>query len=313
MKNMARILIAGVCLLSLDCTNPIKALNDKFNKAPEISAITRAIKANLCLGYAANCAMDAMNNRLSAGVSVVRSSDSFPCYGIVSISVSKAHPLPAGGDSTGTIQVIGLWSDTETAVMTVFFTNTNIKDGTFTLKNAAFVPVVRDTGGTMVVFASEDINADSATVATAEITDSMVSVKISGMPSSLPTDSAVAVNQKAWITVVKEPSGYSLGGETYGLYGASQYLGVSTSTTEIVQAVMLDVRVSPFACRRNPSSGIAMIRNIRISSPGSVSGIELGTTVLTFKSACSGQASITLATGVYVARTGSTAAIDLDR
>jgi hypothetical protein len=313
MKNPAWLLAALACLLSFDCSNPIKALNDKFNKAPEISAITRAIKANLCLGYAANCAMDAMDNRLSAGVTVVRSSNSFPCNAIVSINVNKAHPLPSGGDSTGTIQVIGLWSDTESAVMTVFFTNTNIKDGTFTLKNAAFVPVVRDTGGTMVVFASEDINADSATVATVAITDSMVRVKLKGMPSSLPTDSAVAVNQKAWITVVKEPSGYSLGSETYGLYGASQYLGVSTSTTEVVQAVMLDVRVSPGTCRRNPASGIAMIRNIRISSPGSISGIELGTTVLTFKTACTGQAAITLATGVYVARTGSTAAINLDR
>ena len=165
----------------------------------------------------------------------------------------------------------------------------------------------------MVVFASEDINADSTTVVTTKITDSMFSVKIAGMPSSLPTDSAVAVNQKAWITVVKEPSGYSLGSETYGLYGASQYLGVSTSTTEIVQAVMLDVRVSPGACRRNPASGIAMIRNIRISSPGSISGIELGTTILTFKTACSGQATITLATGVYVARTGSTTELNLDR
>jgi hypothetical protein len=316
MHNIARIPVIGVCLLSLNCSNPIKNLENKFNKAPEIAAVTRAIKACTPLAYAANCAMDAMVHRPGPGVTVTaRDVDSFPCNAIVSIAVSKAHPLPVGGDSTGTIKVLGLWPDSETAVMTVFFTNTNVKDGTFILMNAAFVPVTRDTGGTMVVFASEDVNADSATIVTTHITDSMVTIKLSGMPSSLPTDSSVAVNQKAWITVVKERAGDSLGSETYDLYGASQYLGVNASTVEVIEAVMLAVRLAPATCRKNPLSGYAMIRDVKIQGSGSNSNsdIELGTTILTFNNACSGNATITLATGVYLARTGSTAALNLDR
>jgi hypothetical protein len=259
--------------------------------------------------------MDAMVNSRIPGVIVARDVDSFPCNAWISIQVSKAHPLPVGGDSTGTVEVIGLWTDTGTAVMCVFFTNTNVKDSTFTLKNAAFVPVVRDTGGTTVVFASEDINADSAAVVSTRITDSMVTIKIAGMPSSLPTDSSVAVNQKAWITVVKEPAGYSLGGETYDLYGASQYLGVSPSTVEVVDAVMLDVHLTPSVCRKNPLSGYAMIRDIKIqgTNTNSNSGTELGTTILSFGATCNGNAAITLATGVYLARTGTSAAINLDK
>ena len=316
MKNKIRILAIGMCFLSFQCSNPIKTLTEKFNKAPEISAVTRAIKACLPLGYAANCAMDAMKNPNLPGVIVARDVDSFPCNAWVSIQVSKAHPLPVGGDSAGTIEILGLWADTGSAVMCVFFTNTNVKDGTFTLKNAAFVPVVRDTSGTMVVFASEDINADSATIVATQITDSMVTVKIKGMPSSLPTDSAIAVNQKAWITVVKEPAaGSVLGGETYDLYGASQYLGVSPSTVEVIDAVMLQVRVAPALCRKNPQSGYAMIRDVKIqgANANGNSDIELGTTILSFGTACSGNATITLATGVYLARTGSSAAINLDR
>jgi hypothetical protein len=312
MKNMIYCTAVFLCLLSFTCTNPVKDLTNQFNKAPEIAAITRAIKACLPVGYAANCAMDAMNHRIGPGVSVARDVDSFPCNAIVSIAVSKAHPLPVGGDSTGAIKVLGLWADSETAVMTVFFTNTNVAEGTFILKNAAFVPVTRDTSGTMVVFASEDVNADSATVVTTTITDSMVTVRLTGMPSSLPTDSSVAVNQKAWITIVKEPpAGYSLGGETYELYGASQYLGVSPSTVEVIQAVMLDAKLTPSVCRKNPVSGVAMIRDIKIQ--GTNSNIELGTTILQFNNTCNGSVKIPLATGVYLGRTGSTAALNLDR
>jgi hypothetical protein len=315
MEKIARILLFGACSISLNCSNPVKTLIAQFNKTPDIPAVTRAIKACLPLGYAANCAMDAMAGRTIPGVIVARDVDSFPCNAWVSIQVSKAHPLPVGGDSTGTIGVFGLWADTGSAVMCVFFTNTNISDGTFTLKNAAFVPVTRDTSGTMVVFASEDINADSATIVTTKITDSMVTVKLSGMPSSLPTDSAVAVNQKAWITIVKEPiAGYALGGETYDLYGASQYLGVSPSTVEVIDAVMLDVQLTPGVCRKNPRSGYAIIRDIKIQGANTNnSEVELGTTILSFGATCNGNATITLATGVYLARTGSSAAMNLDR
>jgi hypothetical protein len=304
--------VIAASLLSLTCSNPIKNIVNQFNKPPDTPAIVRAIKASLTLGYAANSAMDALVNRAGPGVSVSRDADSFPCNAIVSIVVSKAHPLPVGGDSTGTMRVVGFWPDSQTALMTVFFTNTNVSDGTFILKNVAFVPVTRDSGSTMVVFASEDVNADSATVVTTKITDSMVTVKISGMPDALPTDSAVAVNQKAWITIVKEPAaGYSLGNETYDLYGASQYLGVSPSTIEVIQAVMVAVEVTPGVCRKNPVSGYAMIRDMKIQ--GTNSDIELGTTLLSFANTCNGSAKIPLATGVYLGRTGSSVALNLDR
>jgi len=316
MNNVPRILVITAILLSFTCSNPVKNLTEKFYKVPEIAAVTRAIKACLPLAYAANCAMDAVGKRPGAGVTMIPATvDSFPFSAVVSIYVSKAHPLPVGGDSTGEIQVLGLWSSKTSAVMTVFFTNTNVKDGTFILKNAAFVPVSRDTGGTMVVFASEDINADSATTVATKITDSMVAVKIAGLPSSLPTDSSVAVNQKAWITMVKEPAGSSLGGETYELYGASQYLGVNPSTVEVIQAVMLDVLLKPATCRKNPQSGYAMIRDMKIqgTNTNNNSDIELGTTILSFATTCNGSASIPLATGVYLGRTGSSVALNLDQ
>jgi hypothetical protein len=311
MNAAKRLPVIAVFLLFLTCSNPVKDLTNQFDRMPEIPAIVRAIKASTTLGYAANSAMDAIVNRPGPGVSVSRDADSFPCNAIVSIAVSKAHPLPVGGDSTGTMRVVGFWPDSQTALMTVFFTNTNVADGTFILKNVAFVPVTRDTGGTTVVFASEDVNADSATVVTTKITDSMVTVKLAGVPDALPTDSALAVNQKAWITVVKEPkASYSLGSETYDLYGASQYLGVSPSTIEVIQAVMVAVEMSPGVCRRNPVSGYAMIRDMKIQ--GTNSDIELGTTLLSFANTCNGSAKIPLATGVYLGRTGSAAALNLD-
>jgi hypothetical protein len=316
MKKKQLVLVLSIPLLLFSaCTNPLQNIIDLFNKTPEIDAFTRAVKVSLPLAYAASVAMDAMNGAVIPGVTVLRTSpDSFPCTAIVTIAVNSSHPLPVGSTSVnGDMMVAALWSDSNAAVGSVFFTNTNIKDGTFTLKNVAFVPMVRDTSGTMVVFASEDVNADSAATlsATLALTDAAVKLQLDGLPTSLPTDSSVAVNQTAWITIAKRPAGGAPGSETYSLLGASQRLGVSPSTTEVVQAVMLGVKMTPSVCRLNPDSGYAMIRDIKIQ--GANSNIEMGTTILTFKSACDGRATILLATGNYLAKTGSTVPLNLDK
>jgi hypothetical protein len=308
--------IAFVCcfLVFVFCNNAVQNILNQFNKPPDIAAFTRAVKVNLPLAYAANIAMEAMNKTIAPGVTVIRPpNDSFPCTAIVYIPVDRIHPLPVGKDTAGAMMVMGLWADSTTALVTVFFTQTNISDGTFLLRDVSFVPVIHDTSGTMVVFASEDVNTgmDSSFVMNAKL-DSILTVKLQGVPTSLPSDSALAVNQKAWITLAKRPAGTEFGNETYSMYGASQYLGIQSSTTEIIQAVMVDVRMTPHLCRLNPDSGYAMIRDMKIQSQGG-SNSELGTTVLSFKPACSGQATILLATGEYLARTGSTIALNLDR
>jgi hypothetical protein len=321
-KKQAVLILAMPLLLFFSCTNPLQKIIDQFNRTPEIDAFTKAVKVSLPLAYAANIAMDAVNGTVLPGVTVVRTPpnpDSFPCNAIVSIAVNPTHPLPVGPTTVnGAMVVAALWSDSNTAVGSVFFTNTNIKDGTFSLKDVAFVPMVRDTGGTMVVFASEDVNADSAATfsATLTLSDSAAKVKLGGIPVSLPTDSAVAVNQKAWITIARRPAGGALGSETYSLLGASQSLGVNPSKTEVIQAVMLNVKMTPSLCRLNPLAssdltGYAMIRDIKIQ--GANSDIEMGTTILTFGSACNGRGIIRLATGCYVMKTGSTVPLYLDR
>lgn len=312
-KSMAVMLLS--CLLAITCCiNPIQKVIDQFNKPPDIAAFTRAVKVNLPLAYAASIAMEVMNKSTVAGVTLARTNDSFPCNAIVTIPVNRSNPLPVGSDTvTGSMMVAGLWADSNTAVASVFFTHTNIRDGTFELRDVAFVPITRDSSGIMVVFASEDVNADSSVVMTTTITDSLFNVKFQGIPDSLPTDSSLAVHQNAWITIAQRPAGAAIGRETYTLYGASQYLGVSSSTTEVIEAVMVGVKMTPFACRANPDSGYAMVRDIKIQDANHSSDIDLGTTVLTFKTACTGQATILLATGEYLARTGSTIALNLDR
>jgi hypothetical protein len=289
-------------------TNPFEKLNDLFNKAPDIGAVTRAIKVSMPLSYAANVAMDAANKRAFAGVSCSPGfGDTFPFSAIVTIPISKAHPLPVGKDTSGYMVALGLWSSRNYAVISVFFANKSIKDGTFTLANVAFVPVQRDSSGTTVVFASEDVNMDSTMIVTATLTDSIVNVKLQGIPTTLPTDSALAVNQKAWIVVV------SPDGTRYSMYGASQYIGIDPSTTELIQAVMIGAVIKPSSCRLNPLEGYALIRDIRIKDTQTNSSVELGTTWLTFNNSCSGTATITVATGVYLARTGSTTALNLEK
>jgi hypothetical protein len=302
-------------LLSCACVNQVNNVVQQFNKAPQIDAFTKAVKVCLPLAYASNVAMDAVNEVVTPGVSVSRTPpDSFPCNAVIRIAVDNAHPLPVGSDTVnGSMTVIGFWSDSNTALASVFFTKTNLNDGTFTLQDVAFVPVTRDTSGTMVVFASEDVNADSSLTVNTKITDSLITVKFSEIPLTLPTDSSVAVNQKAWIAIAKRPAGAGLGGEIYTMYGASQYLGVSPSTTEMIQAVMIAVTMTPLSCRRNPWGGYAMVRDLRIQGSDNNSSVDLGTVVLTFGAACTGTVKIPIATGEYLGRIGSNVALNLDR
>lgn len=313
-KRIVLCIVFVLLAFSSDCINPLQQLNNMFNKAPDIAAVTRTIKVSLPLAYAANVALDAVNKQAFSGVTMNPSlGDTFPYSGMVTIPISKAHPLPVGLDSSGTIVVLGLWSSRNEGVMSVFFTSRNIKDGTFTLANIAFVPAQRDsiTGATTVVFAAEDINADSTTVVTTKITDSLVAVKLQGIPLTLPTDSNLAVTQKAWIVVVSPNP--DPGAATYSLYGAGQYIGVQPSTTELVQAAMVNVVFTPDTCRHNPISGYALINDLKILNSQTNSTEQMGSTVLTFNKGCSGSATITLATGVYLARTGSSAALNLDQ
>jgi hypothetical protein len=318
MKKKQLILVLAIPLLLFSaCTNPLQDIIDQFNKSPDIGSFTRAVKVSLPLAYAASVAMDAMKGVVIPGVTVVRPpSDSFPCMAIVRIAVNPSHPLPIGSTSvTGDMMVTGLFADTNTAVVSVFFTQTNIRDGTFLLKDVAFVPVTRDDSlGTMVVFASEDVNMDSSIIMNTTITPSFFASRFQGLPTPV-TDSSIAVHQQAWITYAKRQPQASLGSETYTLYGASQSIGLNPSATEVIQMVMLAVQMKPSVCRLNPlestlSSGYAMIRDLKINGN---SDIEMGTTILSFKNACSGTATILLATGNYIAKTGSTVALNLDK
>ena len=318
MKKKQFVLLLAISLLLFSaCTNPLQDIIDRFNKTPEIDAFTKAVKVSMPLAYAANIAMDAMNGAVIPGVTVLRTSpDSFPCTAIVRIAVNPSHPLPIGSTSVnGDMMVAGLFADSNTAVVSVFFTQTNIRDGTFLLKDVAFVPVTRDDSlGTMVVFASEDVNMDSSIIMNTTITPSFFASRFQGLPTAV-TDSSIAVHQKAWITFAKRQPQASLGSETYTLYGASQSIGLNPSATEVIQMVMLAVQMKPSDCRLNPlestlSSGYAMIRDLKINGN---SDTEMGTTILSFKSACDGKATILLATGNYIAKTGSTVALNLDK
>ncbi len=284
-----RIALVFACILfaGVSCLNPVEKVIQQFNKPPDISAFTRAVKVCLPLGYAAQIAMDAVNGKIAPGVTVTPKPDSFPFTAIVRIPVDRSHPLPAGSDTVnGSLMVAGLFSDSNTALVSVFFTQTNVHDGTFLVKDVAFVPVVRDTLGTMVVFASEDVNMDSSLVINTKLTDSLLSVKLKGVPTTLPTDSSLAVSQKAWITLVSRQAGAAVGSEAYTLYGASQYMGVTPSTTEVIQAVFVAVSLKPSACRRNPSAGYAMIQDIKVQESGHSSNTDMGTTLLTFGNSC---------------------------
>ncbi len=293
--------------------NRINNVVDIFKRKPEVEALREVIKTALPLGYAASCAMAVVSGETLSHVKIIEGVTSFPDHGLISIDISDEHRLPVGADTSGTIIVAGLWSSRDVAIFSVFFTDIDIEDGSFALSNISTFPAQRDTNGILIVYANEDVNSGSDTFMTVTLTEGEIHTELTRLETAPPIDSAVTLDQNAWIINVDfNATNNNFSDDIYNISGAGQYLAASVTDVSVVQLVMIDAAMSPTICRLNPTYGVAFIRNLDVSTGYSGNIPELGTTVLTFHSSCNGKVNATIATGVYVASTGSSFSLNLN-
>lgn len=286
-------------------------LKDKFNQRPEVEAVSEALKTVIPLGYAANLAMEAIAGNVAPHVTIVTNVGQFPGQGLIKIDISSAYPLPIGSDTSGTIFVAGLWSSVKQAIFSIFFVDLDITHGTFTLSKISTFPVIRDTtsDSILAVYAYEDVNAGSDTAMVVELSDSAVQAEFLRLNTAPPLDSAVALEQDAWIInvnnkgTVDDPDN-----DSYFISGARQYVEASPINASVIQLVMIGAGYTP-TIPLNPYEGRAVLRDIDVSQGNFP---ELGTAVLTFHSKNDGKVDVFIATGVYTGRTGSSLALNLD-
>jgi hypothetical protein len=304
--------IAGILFLLILCVHcqRFKKIKDAFSKKPEIAAASEVLKTAIPLGYAAACAMDAVAGDTAPGVGFIAGIGGYPGNGLLSISVSGSLPLPVGADTSGTIYVAGYWTSQDQAILSVFFTDLSVREGTFVLKNTATFPVQRDTSGFRIVYASEDVNSTADTSMTVTLTGQQMQFEWKKFEAVPPVDSAVGIDQNAWIIYVDTKGTPAIRtDDIYSVCGAGQYLAASVSGASVVQLVMIDVAYTP-AKRLNPYSGRGILRDIDIEDN---SLPELGTAVLWFHNKNDGRVDVPIATGVYIGSIGKSFALNLDK
>jgi hypothetical protein len=251
-------------------------------------------------------------------VTVVRngSDTSTGCF-LLNIIVDSTFPLPGNTRATGIITTAGIIVDNRTAIMTAVFSQLNVNQGSFVLRDISTFPAVIDSDiisgkrGLFVVYADIDVNAGSDTLLNIGISQGQITAELTKYQTMKSFDSGVTLAENAWIIRVDDNNTLSdASDDRYTVSGGGQYVEVSNSKNEIVQLAMINASMSP-SCKYNPTAGYALWQNV--GAGPLPSDLDIGHVFLTFHNTCDGNAHVTVATGVYIQSFGRDIALGLDR
>jgi hypothetical protein len=305
------VVLVTCIILNLQCRR-IQEVKDFFNREPEVSAVSKVLKTTIPVVYAANVAMAAVNGDTLPQVVFRQGFTSFPGNGILYITISPTYPLPIGSDNSGGILVVGMWSSKNNAILTVLFSDLNISQGTFQLNSINTFPVQRDGDSLLAVYADQDVNSVKDTFLVFSLSTGQIQTEYIRLLAEKPTDSAIVVEQNAWIIDVDtKGTPTNLNDDVYSLFGAGQYVEASVVNASVVQLVMMQTLFTP-AIPRNPYDGRGILRDIDVSTGNTGHLPELGTAVLTFHRTNDGKVDVLVATGVYIGSTGKSLPLHLD-
>lgn len=309
--GLCMITFAFCIVINLKCRR-IQDVKDLLSKEPEVAAVSKVLKTAIPIAYAVNVAMVAINGDTLPQVTFRQGFTGFPGKGVLYITVSPTYPLPVGSDNSGGILVAGLWSSKDNAVVTVLFSDLNISQGTFQLNSINTFPVQRDGDSLLAVYADQDVNSVKDTFLVFNLTTGEIQTEYERLLAEKPSDSAVVVEQNAWIIDVgTKGTPTNLNDDVYSLSGAGQYVEASVVNSSVVQLVLIETSFSP-TIPRNPFEGRGILRDIDVSTGNTGHLPELGTAVLKFHSSNDGKVDILLATGVYIGSTGKSLPLNLD-
>jgi hypothetical protein len=319
-----RISVAVFCIIpfaflcSCGLKKAIDQVEDLF-RDPSTRPVTETIKTILPVSYAVDEAMAAVSiaahhGTVPSNVHLVGTVDSFPCAALMTIDYDNAYPLAKPAVQNAVIGVTGLWSDSNSAILTVLFLGGSVSNGYLAISNVSTIPVVRDSSGVTLVFAAEDINnPDNDTLVQLQLSEDSIAAQWTRFAQTPPLDSSIAVTQLAWVVTVENNHTPAIfADDVYQINGASQSVDIDpqTSALQIVQLVMFSVKMAS-TCRLNPAAGYAILKNTGLTSGSSIGVPDIGTTLFTFHPTCNGTMDVTLATGVYLGANGKSLAINL--
>ena len=314
MKRIIYVVLLCSIALVMHCRikDTVNSVKDYF-RSPETEPVQRAITTVVPLGYAAVCAMAAVSGEQMDGLSFSTPLNEMPGSALMHFTIESNASLPAGMVGNGTMTIGGFWSDTNSAVVSVVFSELNIVEGSFRLVNISTVPVERDSTIIRVFFAAEDVNVGGDSGITIGLNSMQIEKEKQRLDNRPTIDSSISVNQDVYIIEIDTKGTLGiLTDDTYHLWGAWQHAGIDDKNTEVGQMVMVNAELGS-GCRKNPTGGWVLLRNIgaTISDGVDPSLPVIGTALMVFHNKCDGEIEVPIATGAYLTGIGKNVTLDL--
>jgi hypothetical protein len=291
---MKPIRLTSLVLLALYSCNPI----DEFNQKAELQSLEDGFKTSAALSYCVSIA-----SRVFTGEPIPNNvtfnsttTNGYSGSGIIHIQATDDSPVPFN-EHIGDITIAGLW-DGDGGVISVVFSNLNLKSGVFKFYGVHTIPLIvrPDTDEIVSIFAQQDIilGEGSDTILSLNLSRPKFDMEMERLNTSEPSETFVAIKQNVWHLTIDYQPGQDVYDDRYRFSGGGQIAEAKSDGGGVLYHAMINANCEYNECELNPISGTAFIQNIKAGTT-----IDLGTLLIDFHSDCNGLAETKVATGKY--------------
>ncbi|OFX89136.1 MAG: hypothetical protein A2W99_01930 [Bacteroidetes bacterium GWF2_33_16] len=297
-----------VLFLIISCRND-EIIKDLFQEPP-VSPIAQTIKTCIPVGYAATAMVAYFQGNKFKNVRVEENKNATVLY----IDTSVDYPYKFKDDTYGEMIVAGIQLSENTAILSVFFTETSIRTGRFRLKDVKTFPVIYNNESIKVVYAGYDINFGGDIDLIMNLTQDEIDIELEKLGLEIPYSEYLAIDQNAWIIDIYHNNTFDdFTDDVFEINGGQQSIEVSDyelgSSVSAMQIAMINTEYS-LNCLKNPTQGYAFMQDVELESK-SKGNTVFGSVFYTFHSRCDGDVEVTVATGNFITSIGKEINLEL--
>jgi hypothetical protein len=296
------ILLSILAILATACGKVDEQTSEYTQKTPSTEPIKTTIKTTIPVAYAAAVAMQTVECA------------AFPCAAMVTVPV-EATSIPIILESYGEIVVSGFWpNNADSAVLTTSLIDVSIGAGSLQIYNVATFPVQATADGIKLVYAGLDINIESGQTDPAQLGSEQILAELERLNTAITDDPEVSVDMDAWVIDV-DYSGTTSdhSDDRYNiLSGGAQRIYIGSDTASVYQLGMVATQIGP-NCSLNPTSGFALLNEIKVSSGDYADWPVIGSSLFQFDDTCDGTIKVELSIGTFLGSTGKNIPLYLDQ
>lgn len=279
---------------------------DIIDQVPTVAPIESVVKTAVPLAYAASISMDSVNGTVFGNVSRSNTCSSYPCAASLVITVEPdSLPVTLSGISdNGEILVVGLFSSATQAIMTVVFDDIDAGNDFLSVRKISTIPVTRLNNITTLTYSNIDIDISTDPEDAISLNDTEIQNEYDRLDQDIDTGPEVNVTLDAWIVEADTRGTTSdVSDDEFRVVGGGQYFEVGPDDVSVLQMGVINMVVTP-DCALNPTSGLSVLQEVRVSTGDRSTWPVLGQALIEFESDCTGSAHVILGTGSFLLASG---------